>query len=108
MQLCHFDHSNAQIDARIEEYQELYQRTVALRSRIPSSLRNAYYELVEYPVCACTDQNVKLLRARQSFVYAWAGQGEKALSYSADAQKAFDEIVTLTNKYNTGIASGTA
>ena len=106
VQLCHFDHSNAQIDARIEEYQELYQRTVALRSRIPSSLRNAYYELVEYPVCACTDQNIKLLRARQSFVYAWAGQGEKALSYSADAQKAFDEIVTLTNKYNTGIASG--
>ena len=50
--------------------------------------------------------NTKLLRARQSFVFAWAGQGEKALSYSTAAQTAFNEIITLTNKYNTGIASG--
>ena len=106
VQLCHFDYSNAQIDARIAEYQDLYQRAVALRSRIPSSLRYAYYELVEYPVCACTDQNIKLLRARQSFVYAWAGQGEKALSYSTAAESAFEEIKTLTNKYNNSIAGG--
>lgn len=106
VQLCHFDHSNAQIDARIEEYQDLYQRTVALRSRIPSSLRSAYYELVEYPVCACTDQNIKLLRARQSFVYAWAGQEEKALSYASAAQTAFEEIKTLTTKYNNSNANG--
>ena len=106
VQLCHFDHSNEQVDARIAEYQELYQKAVALRPRIPSALRNAYYELIEYPVCACADQNIKLLRARQSFVYAWAGQGEKALDYAQKAQNAFDEIVTLTNKYNNGIASG--
>ena len=106
VQLCHFDHSNAEIDARIAEYQDLYNKTVALRSRIPSTLRNAYYELIEYPVCACTDQNIKILRARQSFVYAWAGQREKALDYAQKAQTAFDEIKTLTTKYNTGIASG--
>ena len=50
--------------------------------------------------------NIKLLRSRQSFVYAWAGQGEKAMGYASAAQNAFDEIVTLTNKYNTGIAGG--
>ena len=106
VQLCHFDHSNAEIDARIAEYQDLYDKVVALRSRIPSSLRNAYYELLEYPVCACTDQNIKLLRARQSFIYAWAGQGDKALDYAQKAQSAFEEIKTLTNRYNTGIAGG--
>ena len=106
LHMCHFDHSNAQVDARIEEYQRLYDRVVALRSRIPSSLRNAYYQLLEYPVCACTDQNIKLLRARQSFTYAWAGQGDKALDYAQKAQKAFDEIKTLTTKYNTGISNG--
>ena len=104
--LCYFDHSNAQIDARIAEYQDIYNKVVALRSRIPSSLRNAYYELIEYPVCGCADQNIKILRGRQSFVYAWAGQGEKALSYAAAAQSAFDEIVTMTNRYNTAIAGG--
>lgn len=106
VQLCHFDHSNAETDARIAEYQDLYDKAVALRSRIPASLRNAYYELIEYPVCACTDQNIKLLRARQSFVYAWAGQGEKALAYAKEAQTAFEGIKTLTTKYNTGIAGG--
>ena len=106
VQLCHFDHSNAEIDARIAEYQDLYDKAVALRSRIPASLRNAYYELIEYPVCASTEQNIKLLRARQSFVYAWAGQGEKALAYAKEAQTAFEGIKTLTTKYNTGIAGG--
>ena len=106
VQLCHFDYSNAQIDARLAEYQELSQRAVALRARIPSTLRNAYYELVEYPVCAAADQNVKLLRARQSFVYAWAGQQDKALAYSAAAQSAYADIQTLTTRYNTSTASG--
>ena len=104
--LTYFDHSNRQIDERIAEYQDIYNKVVALRSRIPSTLRNAYYELIEYPVCGCADQNIKILRGRQSFVYAWAGQREKALSYSAAAQSAFDEIVTMTNKFNTGIAGG--
>ena len=104
--LCYFDHSNAQIDARIAEYQDLYDKVTNLRSRIPSSLRNAYFELIEYPVCGCADQNIKILRGRQSFVYAWAGQGEKALSYASAAQAAFDEIVMMTDKFNTGIAGG--
>ena len=106
VQLCHFDHSNAQVDARIAEYEELYNKAVALRPRIPTSLRNAYYELIEYPVCACAEQNIKLLRSRQSFPYAWAGQREKALAYAQEAQKAFNAIVSLTQKYNTGIAGG--
>ena len=104
--LCYFDHSNAQIDARIEEYQYIYNKVKALRNRIPASLQDAYYELIEYPVCGCADQNIKILRGRQSFVYAWAGQGEKALSYASAAQAAFDEIVTMTDKFNTGIAGG--
>ena len=106
VQLCHFDHSNAQIDARIAEYQELYDKAAAMRSRMPSSLRDAYYQLIEYPVRASADMNIKLLRSRQSFVYAWAGQGEKALTYSAAAQNAFNEIITLTNKYNAGFLNG--
>lgn len=104
--LCHFDYSNSQVEARIAEYQEIYRKTVALRTRIPSSLRNAYYELIEYPVCGACDMNIKHLRARQSFLYAWAGQKDRALQYAKDAQAAFDEIKTLTTKYNTGIASG--
>lgn len=106
VQLCHFDHSFRQIDERIAQYGEIYDKTVALRARIPATLRNAYYQLIEYPVLACADQNIKLLRARQSFIYARTGHADEALACSSEAQKAFDEIVSLTNKYNTGISSG--
>lgn len=106
VQLCSFDFSNRQIDQRIEQYQTIYRRTQELSARIPFTLRDAFYQLVEYPVMACANQNIKLLRARQSFLYARAGQGDKALAYSAQAAGAFNEIVTMTNKYNTGIARG--
>ena len=102
VQLCHFDHSNTQIDERIAEYQDLYKRAKSLATRVPRTLRDAYCHLVEYPVCACADQNIKLLRARQSFEYAWAGQQEKALGYSSAAQAAFNDIKTLTTRYNSG------
>ena len=104
--LCYFDHSNAQIDERIAQYQQIYDRTVALRNKIPTSLRDAFYEMFEYPMRTCADQNIKILRGRQSFVYAWAGQRDKALEYSAASKRAFDEIVTMTEKFNTGIANG--
>lgn len=106
VQLCHFDFSNQQIDERIEQYQRIYDRTVALRSRIPTSLRYAYYQLLEYPVLTCADQNIKLLRASQSMVYAHVGQEKLAMEYARQAQEAFDEIVSMTAKYNTGISAG--
>ena len=104
--LCHFDFSNAQIDERIAQYQDIAKRVAALKTRIPSRLRDAYYQLLEYPVTACADQNIKQLRARQSFEYAHTGQKKTALNYSLQAKEAFNEIVSLTNKYNSGIASG--
>ena len=104
--LCHFDFSNEQIEERIEQYKELVSKMQALKKRIPTTLKDAFYQLIEYPVMGCSDMNIKHLRARQSFLYARAGQGDLALSYSKQAQTAFNEIVTMTTKYNTGIASG--
>ncbi|MBO7067660.1 MAG: glycosyl hydrolase 115 family protein [Bacteroidaceae bacterium] len=104
--LCHFDFSNEQIEERLAQYKELVSKMQALKKRIPASLRDAYYQLIEYPVIGCSDMNIKHLRARQSFLYARAGQRDLALSYSKQAQTAFNEIVSSTTKYNTGIASG--
>ncbi len=104
--LCHFDFSNKQIDERIAQYENISKRVAALKTRIPSRLRDAYYQLLEYPVTACADQNIKQLRSRQSFEFAYTGQEKTALEYSSQAKDAFNEIVTLTNKYNTGISSG--
>jgi hypothetical protein len=104
--LCHFDFSNDQIEERIAQYKDIVNKVQTLKKRIPTTLRDAYYQLIEYPVIGCSDMNIKHLRARQSFLFAWAGQRDLALSYSKQAQTAFNEIVSMTNKYNTGIASG--
>ena len=92
--------------ARIAAYQQLYKRVDRVKPRIPERLKDAFYELVEYPVKAAADQNTKALRDKQSHVYARAGQRQKALRYAAEAQAAYDEIELLTKKYNKDIASG--
>lgn len=104
--LCHFDFSNEEIEERIGQYQELVGKVKTLKARIPSLLKDAFYELIEYPVYGCADMNIKHLRARQSFLYAWAGQGDVALDYSKQAQTAFNEIVSMTARYNSNVASG--
>ncbi|MCF0196801.1 MAG: glycosyl hydrolase 115 family protein, partial [Bacteroidaceae bacterium] len=103
---AHFDYSFRQMDERISAYQDIYNRATTLRNQIPTTLRDAYYQLVEYPVKACADQNIKMLRAHQSLRLAWSGQRETALAYASQASKAYNEIQSMTTKYNTGIASG--
>ena len=105
VQLVGFDWDEVQIEKRLDDYRRIYDRAVALKASIPTALRDAYYQLVEYPVRAAADQNIKLLRARQSFTYARAGR-QKAVEYATEAQNAFNEIVSLTNTYNTGISGG--
>lgn len=103
---AHFDYSFQQMDQRIEEFQDIYNRAKTLKGKIPTNQRDAYYELVEYPIEGAADNNIKMLRAKQSIRLAWSGQRTLALDYAKKAQTAYNEIKTLTTKYNTGIASG--
>lgn len=93
-------------DARIEAYKALCRRVDRLRPDIPDRLQDAYYQLVEYPVKGAANQNIKALREKQSHVYARAGQRNTALRYAAESQAAYDEIQTLTRKYNKDISNG--
>ena len=45
--LCHFDFSNEQIEERIEQYKELVAKMQALKKRIPTTLKDAFYQLIE-------------------------------------------------------------
>ena len=90
---------------RLRDYQAIVEEERSLAPRIPDRLKDAYFELVTYPVEGAWRMNEKILYARRSLQLAAAGKQE-ALSFSAKARTAYEEIGLLTRQYNTGIAHG--
>jgi hypothetical protein len=80
--------------ARLADYQAIARDAEALNERIPDSLRDAYFQLILYPVEAACAMNEKVLYARQ---------GDES---APKAQAAFERIQSLTRKYDEGIAGG--
>jgi hypothetical protein len=90
---------------RLRDYQAIAREADTLASHIPHRLKDAYFELVAYPVKAAWKMNEKIEYARESLQLAAEGKQE-ALTFSAAARSAYDEIQRLTQQYNTGIAHG--
>lgn len=99
-------YSEEEINQRIADYKALVSRMEAVKGTIRTDLLDAFFQLIEYPVRGACLMNVKHLRARQSFTVATAGRGSTALQYAAEATAAYDEIQSLTHKYNNEIAGG--
>lgn len=95
-----------EMDARIAQYEELEKKSDALKSRIPATLQDAYFQLMEYPLKAASQQNRKIFRASQSLQLADAGQQEPALEYASQARMAYRNIKDLTEYYNKTMAGG--
>lgn len=82
------------INKRLEDYQTISDEAERLASQIPQGRRDAYFQLVKYPVQASAEMNKKMLYAQ------FARHGEMDWGKS-DA--AYDSIVSLTRIYNKGI-----
>lgn len=98
--------TDGEMNDRIDRYALLSEKTDEIAHRIPARLRDAYFELVEYLVKGAYNMNVMTFRAKQSLDLAKQGNKAKALAYAAEAEKAYNEIARLTDKYNKGIANG--
>ncbi|MDD4990982.1 MAG: glycosyl hydrolase 115 family protein [Paludibacter sp.] len=103
--LVSISYTYQEINQRIADYERLVTAAKAVQAQIPARLQDAYFQLIEYPVEAAANMNVKILCARQSLAYAGQGKPE-ALDLSAKAISAYENIVNLTKKYNTEIAGG--
>jgi hypothetical protein len=79
---------------RLKDYQKIAADAEALNARIPDSLKDAYFQLILYPVQAACAMNEKILYARQG------------PDLTEKVQAAYDRIQTLTRKYNEEIAGG--
>ena len=83
--------TDSEVRLRIGEYARLDSAVTALSARIPEAKRDAWFQLIEYPVRAAAAMNHKHLYAQL------ARHGEDAWTAS-DA--AYDTIVSLTARYN--------
>ena len=100
------DYTNAEKDQRVADYKALFDQVDAVKAKIPATLTDAFYQLIEYPVKGAYYMNVKTFRAAQSLELAAYGQREQALAYAQEARSAYRQIMTLTNRYNNGISGG--
>lgn len=92
----------AEADARLADYAAIYKSAIALNEKIPARLKDAYFELILYPVEGAYLMNQKILYAQKSL----ANVGQKALNDAQKSKEAFEQIKKITLKYNKEIAGG--
>lgn len=100
------NYTEPQITQRIREWRMLAERAQALENKVPSSLRDAYFELVLYPVRGAAMLNEYQLLARRSMVEATRGDGAAALADADRVKQMFDELNAWTHHYNEEIQGG--
>jgi hypothetical protein len=90
---------------RLATCERIIKEAEELGEKIPSRLKDAYFQLVLYPaVCACR-MNEKSLYAAMSFDPP-PGEANSPADYAQKAKFAFSEIQRLTRVYNQEIAGG--
>lgn len=90
---------------RLEAYANLVTKVDKLKKRIPDSLQDAYFELIEYPVKGAALMNQKFFYAQMSLEVAESDK-KMALDYSQKAKNALEQIISLTHHYNKEIENG--
>lgn len=94
--ILHFDNETKR--QRLADYAGLVAKVEEVKKRIPGYLQNAFFELIEYPVKGAALMNQKIFYAEMSF-----DETQQAAAFSRKAKDAFEEIKSLTRRYNTGI-----
>ena len=100
------NYTEPQIARRIQQWRVLADRVQALETQIPASLKDAYFELVAYPVRGAAMLNEYQLLARRSMVEATRGDGTAALADADRVKRLFSELNAWTHHYNEEIQQG--
>lgn len=84
----------------VSDYNRLADQAEALSKRLPDDQRDAYFQLVLYPVRACAIVNELYVEAAKNHVYA--AQGRPSANLAADKVKAlFQADADLVKEYHT-------
>ncbi|MBT1702314.1 glycosyl hydrolase 115 family protein [Chryseosolibacter indicus] len=89
----------------VEEYNYLAVRAQQIYDQLPKEFKDAYYQLILYPVKACANLNELYYTVRLNHLYA--KQGRALTNELADrAERLFAMDAELTKYYNEKMASG--
>jgi hypothetical protein len=86
--------------ARLEQWRQLSGEAEAVEKRLPGEYREAYFELVGYPVEAAAAHNEKILKTDRGSLDASRGESENARGDELRAQAAYERVQALTARYN--------
>jgi Glycosyl hydrolase family 115/Gylcosyl hydrolase family 115 C-terminal domain len=104
VQYSHNENSDQAME-RIKQYTDLMEEIGRLSRKIPENLRDAWYQLIEYPVRSAALMNLKFLYSERATLIKRTDR-DLSRDYSRLAEESFEEIKVLTNRYNTEIAQG--
>lgn len=82
------DFTESEARERLKDYDKIEKAVIKLSASIPENRKDAFFQLVEYPVRAASQMNKKFLKTGQ------------------DALNAYNEIVKLTDYYNKKMSGG--
>lgn len=99
------DYPEEEIERRLEEFRNLSERALALENQIPADLKDAYFELVEYPIAGASMLNEYQLLSRLSLARAAVGDSVAA-NYAERAKSMYHELNAWTDRYNKDIQNG--
>jgi hypothetical protein len=96
--------SREEAEQRLSDYQRIAQKADELGKRVPASNKDAYFQLIQYPVRCAALMNEKWLCAKMSLE---PGLSESvATDYADKARSAYSQIKQLTDYYNKEVSDG--
>jgi hypothetical protein len=101
---AHFDYGD-EAQARLDAYDSLLSRVSRLYPTIPAPLRDAYYQLVLYPVRGAALANRRVFAAEKAARYALQGRASAA-RWAQEAQRAEWLVEQETLFYNEKLSGG--
>ncbi|WP_329416910.1 glycosyl hydrolase 115 family protein [Streptomyces sp. NBC_00704] len=99
-------HHGDEAGRRMAAYDRLLARTRALGAELPAAYRDAYFELLEYPVHGACLMNLKYYWADRNALAARQGRGAGTNRFADLAEAAHAQEAALTRRYNTEVAGG--
>lgn len=105
--LTAYNHSfyGDQAQQRVDDYAALQNRAQKLGSTIPGRLKDAFYELIQYPITGASLMNKKFLYHDKAVLYAAEGR-LSANDYKKLSEDAYGQIIKETDYYNNQLAGG--
>lgn len=90
---------------RVRAFEEMQREADGVMKELPREKRDAFYQLVLYPVRASNMMNRKMLLAYKSREYAKQGRAS-ANAYAAESKRAYDTILSETDYFNNVVSGG--